>query len=185
MIEAARHAREQGIPYLGICLGMQIAAIEFARSVLHYEDADSSELDPDTEHPVIDLMPDQEQVDDKGGTMRLGAYPCRLREGSRLFGIYASVMNEEGIISERHRHRYEFNTDYEGCYEDAGMKLAGRSPDGRLVEAIELSGHPFYIGVQYHPEFKSRPQRPHPLFFSFLEAAVAYRSNISEKEEAL
>ena len=185
MIEAARHAREQGIPYLGICLGMQIAAIEFARSVLHYEDADSSELDPDTEHPVIDLMPDQEQVDDKGGTMRLGAYPCRLREGSRLFGIYASVMNEEGIISERHRHRYEFNTDYEGCYEDAGMKLAGRSPDGRLVEAIELSGHPFYIGVQYHPEFKSRPQRPHPLFSSFLEAAVAYRSNISEKEEAL
>ena len=182
MIEAARFARKMRIPYLGICLGMQIAVIEFARDVLGYADANSSELDPETGHPVIDIMADQRTVDEKGGTMRLGAYPCRLKKDSRLYDIYEGIKDGQDMIYERHRHRYEFNTAFADEFEDRGMELSGRSPDGRLVEAVELKEHPFYIGVQYHPEFKSRPQRPHPLFSSFIAAAKERRRLIEEEK---
>ena len=182
MIEAARFARKMRIPYLGICLGMQIAVIEFARDVLGYADANSSELDPETGHPVIDIMADQRTVDEKGGTMRLGAYPCRLKKDSRLYDIYEGIKDGQDMIYERHRHRYEFNTAFADEFEDRGMELSGRSPDGRLVEAVELKEHPFYIGVQYHPEFKSRPQRPHPLFSSFIAAAKERRQLIEEEK---
>ena len=182
MIEAARFARKMRIPYLGLCLGMQIAVIEFARDVLGYADANSSELDPETGHPVIDIMADQRTVDEKGGTMRLGAYPCRLKKDSRLYDIYEGIKDGQDMIYERHRHRYEFNTAFADEFEDRGMELSGRSPDGRLVEAVELKEHPFYIGVQYHPEFKSRPQRPHPLFSSFI-AAAKERRQLTEEEK--
>ena len=182
MIEAARFARKMRIPYLGLCLGMQIAVIEFARDVLGYADANSSELDPETGHPVIDIMADQRTVDEKGGTMRLGAYPCRLKKDSRLYDIYEGIKDGQDMIYERHRHRYEFNTAFADEFEDRGMELSGRSPDGRLVEAVELKEHPFYIGVQYHPEFKSRPQRPHPLFSSFIAAAKERRRLIEEEK---
>ena len=182
MIEAARFARKMRIPYLGLCLGMQIAVIEFARDVLGYADANSSELDPETGHPVIDIMADQRTVDEKGGTMRLGAYPCRLKKDSRLYDIYEGIKDGQDMIYERHRHRYEFNTAFADEFEDRGMELSGRSPDGRLVEAVELKEHPFYIGVQYHPEFKSRPQRPHPLFSSFIAAAKERRQLIEEEK---
>lgn len=181
MIEAARFARKMRIPYLGLCLGMQIAVIEFARDVLGYADANSSELDPETGHPVIDIMADQRTVDEKGGTMRLGAYPCSLKKDSRLYDIYEGIKDGQDMIYERHRHRYEFNTAFADEFEDRGMELSGRSPDGRLVEAVELKEHPFYIGVQYHPEFKSRPQRPHPLFSSFI-AAAKERRRLTEEE---
>ena len=167
MITAARYARENGVPYFGICLGMQIAAIEFARHVLGYEDAHSSEFDPESTHPVIDLMPDQQGNVPKGGTMRLGAYPCVTGEETRLREIYG-----EDMIYERHRHRYEFNNAYRKEYSDHGMVLSGLSPDGRLCEAMELRDHPFYVGVQYHPEFKSRPNKAHPLFRTFIQAAA-------------
>ena len=182
MIEAARFARKMRIPYLGLCLGMQIAVIEFARDVLGYADANSSELDPETGHPVIDIMADQRTVDEKGGTMRLGAYPCRLKKDSRLYDIYEGIKDGQDMIYERHRHRYEFNTAFADEFEDRGMELSGRSPDGRLVEAVELKEHPFYIGVQYHPEFKSRPQRPHPLFSAFIAAAKERRQLIEEEK---
>ena len=184
MMAAACYAREQGVPYLGLCLGMQIAAIEFARDVLGHPGANSTELDPDTDYPVIHIMEDQKAVDKKGGTMRLGAYPCRLMTGTRLCDIYSDISDDDGIIYERHRHRYEFNNACRQEFEASGMLLSGRSPDDRLTEAMELKGHPFFIGVQYHPEFKSRPNRPHPLFSAFSAAAVAYRSNKKEKEEA-
>ena len=167
MIQAARYAREQGIPYLGICLGMQIAAIEFARDVLGLADADSAEFAPESSHRVIDLMPDQLGNLPKGGTMRLGAYPCALQEGTLLRAAYGQER-----IEERHRHRYEFNNQYREAFVEKGMAFAGLSPDGRLVEALELPGHPFYIGVQYHPEFKSRPNRAHPLFREFVRASA-------------
>lgn len=182
MIEAARFARKMRIPYLGLCLGMQIAVIEFARDVLGYADANSSELDPGTGHPVIDIMADQRSVDEKGGTMRLGAYPCSLKKDSRLYEIYEGIKDGQDMIYERHRHRYEFNTAFADEFEGNGMELSGRSPDGRLVEAVELKEHPFYIGVQYHPEFKSRPQRPHPLFSSFI-AAAKERRQLTEEEK--
>ena len=185
MITAAAFARSRGIPFLGLCLGMQIACIEFARNVLGYSDANSSELDPDTSHPVIDIMPDQKKVDKKGGTMRLGAWPCVVRDGSRLSRIYKDSMGEDHVIYERHRHRYEFNDDYIEAFEKAGMLLSGRSPDGRLVEAVELEGAAFYVGVQYHPEFKSRPQRPHPLFSAFISAARSARKSFDKEEERL
>ena len=169
MILAAQYAREQGIPYLGICLGMQMAIVEFARNVLQYSDANSSELDPATTHPVIDLMPEQEGVEDLGGTLRLGAYPCVLQEETRAYELYGAKE-----ISERHRHRYEVNNDYRVLLEEAGMTLSGMSPDGRIVEMIELKDHPFYLGTQAHPEFKSRPNHPHPLFRGFVEAAVRH-----------
>ena len=166
---ACRYAREHNLPYFGICLGMQVAAIEFARSVLGIEDANSSEFCPEGEHSVIDLMPDQYGVK-MGGTMRLGAYPCKVL-GKRLKTAYGA---EE--ISERHRHRYEFNNDYREAFENNGMKIAGVSPDGTLCEAIEYDANDFFVGVQFHPEFKSRPNAAHPLFREFIRAAVKYHA---------
>ena len=167
MIAAVRYARENRIPYLGICLGMQMAVIEFARHVLGWEDANSSEFSETTKHPVIALMADQVNVTEKGGTMRLGKYPCLLAEGTHSRALYGA-----GEISERHRHRFEFNNDFRGQMTAGGMTLAGLSPDGRLVEIVELPGHPWFVGAQFHPEFKSRPNRPHPLFFGFVKAAL-------------
>jgi CTP synthase len=166
-IIAAGFAREHDIPYLGICLGMQVAVIEFARNVLGIADAHSSEFDPDTANPVIGLMADQHGNIPKGGTMRLGAYPCDVKPGSALQNSYNS-----GNISERHRHRYEFNNDYREAVEKGGMTISGLSPDKRLVEAVEIDKNDFFIGVQYHPEFKSRPNRAHPLFRAFVKAAM-------------
>jgi len=167
MICAVRYARENRIPYFGICLGMQMAVVEFARHVLGHEDANSSEFSAATRHPVIDLMPDQVHVTEKGGTMRLGRYPCVLTEGSRSAALYGAAE-----ISERHRHRYEFNNAFRAEMEAKGMVLAGLSPDKRLVEIVELPDHPWFVGAQFHPEFKSRPDRPHPLFYGFVKAAV-------------
>ena len=167
-IAAASYARKNNIPYLGICLGMQTAVIEFARSELGFSDAASAEFDAGSSHKVIDLMPDQRGVIPKGGTMRLGAYPCRLKEGSSLLKIYG-----EELIHERHRHRYEFNNAFRDDFEKAGMTISGTSPDGRLVEAIEIPSLKFFVGVQFHPEFKSRPNIPHPLFREFIKAAKA------------
>ena len=167
MVEAATYARTHGIPYLGICLGMQIAVIAFARSALGWSDADSAEFNPDTKHPVIALMPDQAGNIPKGGTMRLGAYPCSIKPGTLMERVYG-----ENAISERHRHRYEFNNRFRKDMEEHGLTIAGTSPDERLVEAVEIDSHPFYLGVQFHPEFKSRPNRPHPLFASFIKASL-------------
>ena len=167
MIMAAQYAREHKIPYLGICLGMQIAIIEFARDVLGWADANSTEFDPNTEHPVIDLMPEQKSVTDLGGTMRLGAYPCVLSDGSKAHALYGTTQ-----ISERHRHRYEVNNDFRAELEEAGMQLVGQSPDGHIVEMIELSDHPYFIATQAHPEFKSRPNNAHPLFRGLIEASL-------------
>ncbi len=168
MILAARYARENKLPYFGICLGMQIAVIEYARNVLGLSDAASGEFAPQSQHKVIDFMPGQSDELDKGGTLRLGAYPCIVAPGSKLMECYG-----EKEISERHRHRYEFNNDYREAMEKAGLTLAGLSPDGMLVETVELSERDFYLGVQYHPEFKSRPNRPHPLFKGFIQASIA------------
>ena len=170
MVHAAHYARTQGKPYFGICLGMQIAVIESARSMLGYADANSSEFDPVGAHSVIDLMPDQKALDEKGGTMRLGRYPCVIMPGTRMAQAYGA---EE--VSERHRHRYEFNNEYRTALREAGLVLAGTSPDGRLVEAVEVPGKRFYVGVQYHPEFKSRPNRAHPLFRAFVADALRYQ----------
>ena len=166
MIAACRYARENMVPYFGICLGMQMAVVEFARHVMGLEDANSSEFAA-TRHPVIDLMPDQVHITDKGGTMRLGRYPCRLTEGSRSRALYGAAE-----ISERHRHRYEFNNDYRAAARSAGLTLAGLSPDERLVEIVELEDHPWFVGAQFHPEFKSRPDHAHPLFYGFVKAAL-------------
>ena len=167
MILAAQYARINGIPFLGICLGMQMALVEFARNVVGWKDANSSELDPETFHPVIDLMPEQEGVTQLGGTMRLGAYPCVLKRGSLAHRLYGSDK-----ISERHRHRYEVNNEMREQLVAAGLTFSGISPDGRIVEMIEWSDHPYYIGTQGHPEFKSRPNRAHPLFAGLVMAAV-------------
>lgn len=166
-IAACRYARERGIPLLGICLGMQIAVIEFARHVCGLEGAHSSEFDEESPHPVIDLMPDQVGQKNKGGTMRLGAYPCMVASGTLLEQLYGA-----GEISERHRHRFELNNDYRARLSAAGLVISGTSPDGTLAEAVELPGHPFFVAVQFHPEFKSRPNRPHPLFLGLLRAAL-------------
>ena len=166
MILAAQYARENRIPYLGICLGMQIAVIEFARHVAGWSDAHSAEFDSATAHPVIDLMPDQVGVTAKGGTMRLGKYPCLLTAGTRAQAAYG-----QSEIWERHRHRYECSNVFRPALEEAGLRIAGTSPDGRLVEMVELPEHPWYVGCQFHPEFKSRPDRPHPLFRGFVTAA--------------
>ena len=165
-IVAAKYARERDLPYLGICLGMQIAVIEFARNVLGLSQADSSEFKPDGPDPVIDLMPDQQGNLPKGGTMRLGAYPCKVQPGTLLDKAYGVP-----LVEERHRHRYEFNNRYREIFQTHGMVFSGSSPDDRLVEAVELSRDVFYVGVQFHPEFKSRPNRAHPLFRAFIEAA--------------
>ncbi|MCA9996969.1 MAG: CTP synthase [Anaerolineales bacterium] len=167
-IQTARWARENGVPYLGLCLGMQVMCIELARHVLHSDEPNSTEFDQHTKHPVISLMPDQHDLTDMGGTMRLGAYPCDLKEGTRAAAAY-----EEPLIYERHRHRWEFNNAYRETLEDGGMVFSGVSPNGRLVEIAELRDHPFMLGSQFHPEFKSRPNKPHPLFNAFVAAAVA------------
>jgi CTP synthase len=168
-IKAITYAREHNIPFLGLCLGMQLAIVEFARNVLGYHDAHSIELNPSTTHPVIALMPDQNGVEDIGGTLRLGSYPCVLDKTSKAYALYGSE-----TIHERHRHRYEVNNDYRTALTEKGMKLSGLSPDGRIVEMCELPEHPFFVATQAHPEFKSRPNRPHPLFKGFIEAALAY-----------
>ena len=167
MILAARYAREHAVPYLGICLGMQIAVIEFARNKAGIADANSGEFDELCRNKVIDFMPGQSEDIDKGGTLRLGAYPCRIRPDTTMARCYGKLE-----ISERHRHRYEFNNAYRMALTEAGLTLSGLSPDGELVETVELRDHPFFVGVQYHPEFKSRPNRPHPLFCGLIRAAL-------------
>ncbi|HCD42823.1 MAG TPA: CTP synthase [Lachnoclostridium sp.] len=166
-ISSIRYARENNIPFLGLCLGMQMAIVEFARHVAGFDDAHTSELDADTTHPVIHLMPDQNGIEDIGGTLRLGSYPCVLDKSSKAYNVYG-----EELIHERHRHRYEVNNDYREDLENAGMKLSGISPDGRIVEMVEIPSHPWFIATQAHPEFKSRPNRPHPLFREFIRAAI-------------
>ena len=171
MITAIRYARENKIPFLGLCLGMQLTIVEYARNVLGYHDAHSIEMNPNTMHPVIALMPDQDGIEDIGGTLRLGAYPCVLADGSKAQELYG-----EKEISERHRHGYEVNNDFRKALTENGMVLSGVSPDGRIVEMVELSDHPFYIATQAHPEFKSRPNRPHPLFRGLIAAAAEYHA---------
>jgi CTP synthase len=173
-IAAIRYAREHAVPFFGICLGMQLAAIEYARDVCGMKGASSTEFQKDIPHPVIDLMPDQRGVKDKGGTMRLGAYPCTLAPGSKAAQLYGTQN-----ISERHRHRFEFNNDYRAELQRAGLKLSGTSPDDRLVEILELDTHPFFVGCQFHPEFKSRPTAAHPLFSGFVKAAAERRDEIA------
>ena len=174
MIQAAQYARENNVPYFGICLGMQMAIVEFARHVLGYEDANSIELAPETTHPVIALMEEQMDLADMGGTMRLGAYPCRISPDTLMMKAYG-----KGLIEERHRHRYEFNNKFREVYMEHGAIFSGQSPDGTLVEAMEIPGHPFYLGVQYHPEFKSRPNRAHPIFREFVKAALEVKEKNS------
>ncbi|MCE5172215.1 CTP synthase [Paenibacillus profundus] len=166
-VTAIRFAREQQIPFFGICLGMQVAVIEYARAVVGLRGANSSEINPSTEYPVIDLLPEQKDIEDLGGTMRLGLYPCKLQEGSLAMECY----NDE-LVYERHRHRYEFNNEYREIVERAGLKVSGTSPDGRLVEIVELPNHPWFLAVQFHPEFTSRPNRSQPLFREFVKAAI-------------
>ena len=165
-VHAIHYAREHGIPFLGICLGMQMCVVEYARHVLGFADAASTELNPATTHPVIDLMEDQKRTSVKGGTMRLGAYACRLEKGSLAASIYGKL-----DIAERHRHRYEFNGKYAEDFAKAGLVASGHNPDTGLVEVVELPGHPFFIGVQFHPEYKSTPEKPQPLFVRFIAAA--------------
>ena len=176
MIAACRYAREQGVPYLGICLGMQVAVIEFCRNVCAIKDANSGEFAPQGRHKVIDYMPGQNQDRDKGGTLRLGSFPCKVKPGTKLRECYG-----QDLIHERHRHRYEFNNDYRETVEAAGMVLSGLSPDGRIVETVELAEHPFFVAGQFHPEFKSRPNRPHPLFAGFVKAALERRRERGER----
>ena len=169
-IAAARYARTHNVPYFGICLGLQAAVCEFARDVVGLSGATSSEFDENAEYQVISIMPDQKDIDEKGGTMRLGAYPCKLEKGTKAFDIYG-----EEVIYERHRHRYEVNNEYRGKLQEAGMVISGVSPDGRLTEMIELPNHPWFVASQAHPEFKSRPTKPHPLFNGFVAAALKHR----------
>ncbi len=167
-IVAVRYAREHDVPFFGICLGMQMCVVEFARDVLGYKDAASAEVNPKSTHPVIDLMEDQKSTTIKGGTMRLGAYDCQLKKGSLVEKIYGTEM-----ISERHRHRYEFNSEYLEAFENAGLMATGRNPQTGLVEVVEIPKHPFFIGVQFHPEFKSTPEHPQPIFTAFVKAAMS------------
>jgi CTP synthase len=168
-ILAAKYARVHGVPYLGLCLGMQVMCIELARNVLESDEPNSTEFDPGTEFPIIDLMEDQRSIADLGGTMRLGAYPCELEAGSKAHAAYGVEH-----ITERHRHRFEFNNAYREMLGEAGLRYSGQSPDGNLVEIAELREHPFMLGSQFHPEFKSRPERPHPLFRDFVQAATEF-----------
>ncbi len=179
-IVAVKYARENGLPFFGICLGMQMAAIEFARNVLGLKDAHSTEMNPETKEPVIDLMEEQKKVTAKGGTMRLGSYPCEIKEGSLANTIYGKTS-----INERHRHRWEFNNKYLSQFENAGMKASGKNPGTELVEIIELPGHPFFIGVQYHPELKSTVENPQPIFVHFIKAAKAYAEKKTEVKNPL
>ena len=173
-ISAIRYAREHGVPFLGLCLGMQMAVVEFARHVLGWSDAHSTELEPDTTHPMVHLMPDQNGVTDIGGTLRLGSYPCVLDKTTKAYALYG-----EAVIQERHRHRYEINNAYRKELQDAGLTLSGLSPDGRIVEMIELRSHPFFLATQAHPELKSRPNRPHPLFRGFVAAALEHKNTFT------
>ncbi len=177
---AAHWAREQGLPYLGLCLGLQCAVIEFAREVIGTGDVNSTEFDMFTANPVIDFMPDQRDVEDKGGTMRLGLYPAKLLAGSKARAVYGTE-----VIYERHRHRFEVNNRYRQTLESAGMLLSGTSPDGRLVEIVELRDHPWFVASQFHPEFKSRPERPHPLFHGFVATALALRNGVEPRLTAV
>lgn len=172
MITAIKYARENKIPFLGLCLGMQLTIVEYARNVVGFRDAHSIEMDPNTTHPVIALMPDQNGIEDIGGTLRLGAYPCVLAKDSLAHSLYGT-----DNISERHRHRYEVNNDFRAVLTEKGLLLSGTSPDNRIVEMCELPGHPFYIATQGHPELKSRPNRPHPLFRGLIEAALKHKDN--------
>lgn len=176
-IAAARYARTHNVPYFGICLGLQAAVCEFARDVVGLSGATSSEFDENAEYQVISIMPDQKDIDEKGGTMRLGAYPCKLEKGTKAFEIYG-----EEVIYERHRHRYEVNNEYRGKLQEAGMVISGVSPDGRLTEMIELPNHPWFVASQAHPEFKSRPTKPHPLFNGFVAAALKHRDEEKKPE---
>ena len=168
-IAAIQYVRENKIPFLGICLGMQCAVVEFTRHVLGLE-ASSTELDPKTKHPVIDMMEEQKKITTKGGTMRLGSYACKIKKGSRAAAIYG-----ETLINERHRHRYEFNNKYLEQIEEAGLKATGVNPDSGLVEIVELKDHPWFVGVQFPPELKSTVLNPHPLFVRFIEAALNHK----------
>ena len=182
-IIAIRYAREHKVPFLGICLGMQCAVIEFGRNVLGYADANSTEMNADTTHPVIAMMEEQKKIENKGGTMRLGAYPCQLVEGSLAAGVYKRKQ-----VSERHRHRYEFNNTFQKAYEKAGLVATGINPQGKLVEIMELKDHPWFVGVQFHPEYRSTVAKPHPLFIHFVKAAMATLApsgNGSSKTEAV
>ncbi len=184
-VEAIRYAREQQVPFLGICLGLQCAVIEASRNLCGLEGANSSEFDPRTEHPTIDLLPSQREIDEMGGSMRLGLYPCKIQEGTLAHALY-----QEEIIYERHRHRYEVNNHYRSALQEAGVIFSGQSPDEKLVEIIERADHPWFIAGQFHPEFKSRPTRPHPLFFGFIGAALERKRSLekqgdkAEREEA-
>jgi CTP synthase len=169
-VKAIEYAREQKIPFLGLCLGMQCSVIEWARNVAKLERANSSEFEPDTPNPVINLLPEQEDIVDLGGTMRLGLYPCRLSPDTLAFALYG-----QEVIYERHRHRYEFNNAYRSLFLETGYTISGTSPDGRLVEIIEFSNHPFFIASQFHPEFRSRPNNAHPLFLGFIKAALEHK----------
>ncbi|MCF6242948.1 MAG: CTP synthase, partial [Bacteroidales bacterium] len=171
-IEAVKYARENKIPFLGICLGMQCAVIEFARNVLKLQDAHSTEMLPTTPHPVIDIMEEQKSITNMGGTMRLGSYPCKINKNSNVFKAY-----NQDLIDERHRHRYEFNNAYQEEYEKAGMYATGINPDSNLVEIIEIKNHPWFVGVQFHPEYKSTVLNPHPLFVSFVAAAFKFKQS--------
>ena len=166
-IITARYCRENNLPYLGICLGMQIAVIEFARHVAGLADANSNEFDSESTHKVIDFLPDQNDETDKGGTLRLGAYPCKIKDGTQMYRCY-----KQAEIFERHRHRYEFNNDYREVLSKAGLVISGTSPDDYIVETVEVPENDFFVGVQFHPEFKSRPNKPHPLFVGLVEAAL-------------
>ena len=178
-IEAIKYARENKVPFLGICLGMQCAVIEFARHVLGHADANSTEMNADTTHPVIAMMEEQKAIVNKGGTMRLGAYPCAVSEGTLAARIYRKKQ-----VSERHRHRYEFNNAYLDAFREAGMLATGMNPQGKLVEIVELKDHPWFVGVQFHPEYRSTVAKPHPLFVAFVQAAVKQRTQATEKAEA-
>lgn len=169
-IEAIRYARENNVPFFGICLGMQLASVEFARHVLQWDGANSTELAPETPYPVIDLLPEQKEIEDFGGTLRLGLYPCKLKEGTKAREAYG-----EPVVYERHRHRYEYNNQFRVSMEEAGLVFSGVSPDGRLVEIIELADHPWFVATQFHPEFASRPTRPQPLFREFVHASIERR----------
>ncbi|MGP4072342.1 CTP synthase [Piscibacillus sp. B03] len=175
-ISAIKYARENKIPFLGICLGMQLATVEYARNVLGLKGAHSAEIDPSTPHPIIDLLPEQKDVEDLGGTLRLGVYACRLQNGTKALDAYG-----EEVVYERHRHRYEFNNQYRQQMEDAGFVFSGKSPDDRLIEIIEVKDHPWFVATQFHPEFKSRPTRPQPLFRDFIEHSLSVKQQVSTK----
>lgn len=171
-IVATQYAREQKVPFLGICLGMRLASVEFARNVLGLEGAHSAEIAPETNYPIIDLLPEQKDVEDLGGTLRLGLYPCKLSEDTLAYEAY-----QDEVVYERHRHRYEFNNEYRQQMEEKGFIFSGTSPDGRLIEIVELKDHPWFLASQFHPEFTSRPTRPQPLFKEFIRASMVSSQN--------